>query len=614
MIDNYQFAELFWSYVIQRIPIEKFQQKTKIYWGHSEKLGATNGTFIEYSNYVEWFIRNVPSIPTTLHICQSANQIFPDTKQMKDLGGNYLPFLSIPLPSDRIDWQQIFHFQTKLSISDYCHLLRKIHDDERNFRDNLDRIQMIYSSILIDILSYTDYQTNFVKSQRSILYLLSEDNQWKLAEELYLYLDDHSTSNQLNEILPCLKMDFNNRKHPNLVKFAQLFGIAQMTINDLKFDEKTSVPAEQFRKKLIEILPFMKKWLTKLAFSSNILLSIDEQEVQFLELDEIKFYFKEKIIQEKNVYFDEINRKFYLTRPWNSETTFIDLPNKLCQLFHIEGFEDKIRFLLRADREEIVKHFQRLSIQLPIEIQTTNLPVKKEQTIVDKTPTSDNSRENIESPKTIINPSCKTSSIVQSMSLHHIDHGNLFLDEDFHWILSLYIGWIHACFNKFSINQYIEIIDLSQINLSHFKPLHTSGRYEENDHSKHRSTGYLGEWIVYQYLQAKYPSQTNSIFLKWENENGESNRPYDITLIENRKNHYIEVKSTKKPDEDSFHVSINQIEAICEYRQYYHIYFVNISNKKLIILKNVRHCLEQENLSCSLTIRSQLTNKITETN
>jgi hypothetical protein len=115
--------------------------------------------------------------------------------------------------------------------------------------------------------------------------------------------------------------------------------------------------------------------------------------------------------------------------------------------------------------------------------------------------------------------------------------------------------------------------------------------------------------MVYQYLQKKYSSQRNSISIKWENENDESNLSYDILLTKNRNKHYIEVKSTRINNENSFQLSINQIEAILQYRQYYHIYRVYTEKKKLIILNNVQQCLEKQHLYCFFTINSQLLNK-----
>ncbi|CAF3334307.1 unnamed protein product [Rotaria sp. Silwood2] len=166
-------------------------------------------------------------------------------------------FPSISLPQDKIIWHSIFNFKTKLSGNDYFDLLEKIRLDERNLKDNLDRIQMIYYHILKEIYFWSSNERKTMKTQAKSFYLLTENDQWKLANDLYLYME------------------------------------------------------------------------------------------------------------ETNVYFDNKYKQLYVRRPWDSETTFIDLPNKLCQLLNIRGFEKNIRFLLKGTIEEIQKHFTTNSIEIP---------------------------------------------------------------------------------------------------------------------------------------------------------------------------------------------------------------------------------------------------------
>jgi hypothetical protein len=67
-----------------------------------------------------------------------------------------------------------------------------------------------------------------------------------------------------------------------------------------------------------------------------------QQEIVFIESDCLQLYYNTKLVQEINVYFITMHQQFYLIRPWHSETTFIDLPNKLCQLLNIQGFEREL--------------------------------------------------------------------------------------------------------------------------------------------------------------------------------------------------------------------------------------------------------------------------------
>jgi hypothetical protein len=121
-------------------------------------------------------------------------------------------------------------------------------------------------------------------------------------------------------------------------------------------------------------------------------------------------------------------------------------------------------------------------------------------------------------------------------------------------------------------------------------------------------TGRIGEQVVYEYLSYEYRHQSNSVSIKWENDEVESHLPYDILLTKNGKKHYIEVKSTRTNNKNSFQLSINQIEAILKYKEYYFIYRVYLKENKLIILDNVRWRLKSKQ---QLTLATVLTIELT---
>jgi hypothetical protein len=340
----------------------------RVYWGHSDKRGATDGTLIDNSAYVNWFVKNMKCIPTNTKTCELSNNIFTDNKELKELCGKYMYFPSILLPQEKTNWHEIFNFKTKLSINDYFDLLEKIRQDGKNLKDNLDRIQMIYSHILKEIYYWSSDQRKAAKAQVKSQYLLTENDQWKLASDLYLYMEGTGANNNLNDAIPCLKLDYKNRNSLHLPQFLELFNIKQIRMNDLKLADKQSSPAEYFRRKLIEISPFLKKWLKHSSVTSDIISSIDrkiQQENDFIESSCLELYYNQKFVEKTNVYFDSRNKQLYVTRPWDSETTFINLPNKLCQLLNIQRFEDKLRFLLKGTIEEIKKHFTTNSIEIP---------------------------------------------------------------------------------------------------------------------------------------------------------------------------------------------------------------------------------------------------------
>ena len=97
-LNNYEFAKFFWTYVMKNIKPEVFKQSVKVYWGHANRRGATDGTSINDAEYIYWFIKNTKCIPTTGRTCESLSEILTDRTELKDLCGKYMPFPSIGFP------------------------------------------------------------------------------------------------------------------------------------------------------------------------------------------------------------------------------------------------------------------------------------------------------------------------------------------------------------------------------------------------------------------------------------------------------------------------------------------------------------------------------------
>ena len=381
-VDNYEFAKVFWSFVIKSLQPNDLKQNTRVYWR------STYGTELPNTDYCQWFARNLACLPTTLNACQPSSTIFAETKEIKDLCGVYVPFCSIALPQNS-SWMNFFQFKTELSLHDCCHLLEKIREDEKFLEENQDRIQMIYSCLLKRIGLLTPKEYSCLREQKKPLHFLSENNQWRLTNELYYYLENDGLGSHLNDAIPSLKLDYRNKMHPQLIPFLQFFAIKQIKINDLKLVDHQSENATQFKEKLIQISPFIKTWLKTTAFTSNTILSIDrilQEEIDFIESNCLELVYHDSLVQETSVYFDTMHQQFYVCRPWNSETTMMDLPRKLCQLLHIEGFEEKLRFLLKASVQEVTQHFRKNSIETP----------KKEDIVVlNRLPRAGQSRQRI---------------------------------------------------------------------------------------------------------------------------------------------------------------------------------------------------------------------------
>ncbi|CAF0984392.1 unnamed protein product [Adineta ricciae] len=627
-LDNYVFANFFWPYVTKNIQAEILTKKITIYWGHSNKPGAIVGTLQDNADYISWFVNNVECIPTTATTCELASNVLVDSKELTDLCSKYMKFTSLSLPKEKIHWQKIFNFKSKLSVIDYFDLLDSIRSDENNLNENLDRVQNVYSHILKEMYYWSSDERQQAKRRAKSSYLLTENMQWKLASDIYLYMEDSRANNGLNDAIPCLQLDSKNRNNLHLKEFLYLFNIKQIKMNDLKLVDAKSSPAEHFRRKLIEISPFLKKWLQVSAVSADAICTIDrkiQQEYAFIESDSLQLFYHQNFVRQTNVYFDSKHKQLYVTRPWDSETTFIDLPNKLCLLLNIQDFDKNLRFLLKGTIEEIRKHFTSNDVEIPTEkdiIILESLP-KTDSVIQTKVPlaaeTSNSNKpsrsvknkqtKSIQSKETLSTTnSLKSTNPIPTVSYPFPFHG--FMQVPAQLPLE-YAGPPTGMWRKptTSILDHIQLVDISSVanstpGLFHSIP-NITGECDELD----LYTGRVGEEMVYQYLLNEHRDHSSSVNVKWLNEIGESHLPYDIVLQKNGKTSYIEVKTTRTYNRHTFPLSINQIETFLKLRENYFIYRVYMDEKKFVILDNIRwRLMQKEHLACLLQILPSLPN------
>jgi hypothetical protein len=122
--------------------------------------------------------------------------------------------------------------------------------------------------------------------------------------------------------------------------------------------------------------------------------------------------------------------------------------------------------------------------------------------------------------------------------------------------------------------------------------------------------GRRGEELVYNYLQWKYPDRK----IEWINQHSESGQPFDIRMTcketKNQAN-LIEVKTTGSSTQNTFQISIGEVECLIENQNNYHIYRVYYnSNDELsstiTILSQIKYNLQQKQLALSMTIPLQI--------
>ena len=121
-------------------------------------------------------------------------------------------------------------------------------------------------------------------------------------------------------------------------------------------------------------------------------------------------------------------------------------------------------------------------------------------------------------------------------------------------------------------------------------------------------TGRQGEEFVFQYLKWKHPNEN----VAWINEKTESGGPYDIHMIvksEDNREEFIEVKTTRSIDQNTFPVSIGEVEYLLKHPLNYSIYRVYYADNKtsstITVINKIKDNLQLKHLKLSMTVVSK---------
>ncbi|CAF1111046.1 unnamed protein product [Didymodactylos carnosus] len=157
----------------------------------------------------------------------------------------------------------------KLGYFQRIHLYDEYKPFPLEFFNMINQTFLNLTELHIAPLGPTSEEQRLVREQSKTLYLLTENNQWKLGSALFVYMESDSENSSFNHTIPCLKLDFANKNHPKLNQLLELMNVKHLRMNDLSLVDKEPLHAEGFRMKLIQIPPYIKKWLNEIKFQSD---------------------------------------------------------------------------------------------------------------------------------------------------------------------------------------------------------------------------------------------------------------------------------------------------------------------------------------------------------
>lgn len=362
---DYKFALRFWGDILENFMLSEITESATAYWGYSGMSGKSSGNRVQ--NYMIWYINSQDCIPTKMQDCRKTSDVFLNDESLIKLVDNYLPvFDGLELSPD---WKSFFQFKSQLALSDYLELLSNIVNDAteegRIKLKNKERIQEVYNLLLDQTINWSDEDIAQVQEWAKNIMLPDKYGFLHTIDDLRYYANGDTSifQDEFNFIF----LNLSNRKHSYIENFLTILGIEIFKQENFSlFYNEDDKFVSSLKNKLKTISPYLEKWILSVeqTGADSIIANFYEKikKLEIYEAPELKIIYNswEKIVQ-----FHLKDDVLYVTSPWNSNVSLMNLPDKLCYYLGIKGFENELHFLLRSEEYEIQQHFKQEQIELP---------------------------------------------------------------------------------------------------------------------------------------------------------------------------------------------------------------------------------------------------------
>lgn len=362
--NNIKFSIALWKDFIDNNEPSQIETSSTAFWGNGGMPGRTTGNQVQ--NYIPWYIKNIPCIPTTQGSCSKSSDIFLNTKEIKDIGGNYLPiFEGVELNAD---WRAFFNFKTKLELTDYLSILNEISLETNE--NNTSKVYTIYKFLLDGCMNWGEEEIQTVKTWGASNKLLNTDNKFIECKSLKSFIDGNEAIFQ--EQFSFIDLHPENKQHPSLEQFLGYLGIQILRQSNFNLIPVDVSECSELKNHLINILPYFKIWVKHDKSNIKTLRALENLQLNISQLNinhaiELQIRYEDlDFTKNTNVHLDD--EKLYVTKPWNSNSVLMTLPTQLCRFLSLQGQDKKLDFLLRSTIAEIQNYFSQENIHIPEDV------------------------------------------------------------------------------------------------------------------------------------------------------------------------------------------------------------------------------------------------------
>lgn len=375
---GYDFSIKFWSDVIDKKIPANLIEKTTIFWGYPGYSGRSSGN--KAKNYIEWFIKNKNCIPTTQKVCLPTKDVFINEESIQAVAGQYLPVFDGEALSSK--WKSFFQFKTQLELTDYLEVLRQISLDpnSKNQIKNESRkqVDLIFKYLLDSFTNWGEEEQQVIKDWAAINSLADLNGDFQACATLKYYIDGNS--NIFQGAYSFIYLGTSNRNHLKVENLLQLLNVEIFSQSHFEVKLENKQPATTFISKLKNVLPFWAKWMEREVQGGfeqqKIELETKLEQLQIFQANSLSITYGESF--EKPVSSHLSGSFLFILNKWESATVMLDLPDKLITYFNAKGYRKELEFLLKADTDEIIEHFNREGIELPPKDESVNDIQKRE--------------------------------------------------------------------------------------------------------------------------------------------------------------------------------------------------------------------------------------------
>lgn len=200
---DFNLSKLIWSYVMSQ-PIELNRSNDYIYGSTGcdyYKSGYLCDKSPEHDylgmNFLPWIIKNHQTFPASTGEMLMAKDLYKNTPLIKELFGEYLPFIDINCEIDST-WNDFLPFKTIPSLEDCLTLLTNIAKDNSKIDANKQRISKIYQYI-VDYFNIDSAENiHIIKEWSETGKILSREGKFSVPAELcHISLDGFSDNQRV---------------------------------------------------------------------------------------------------------------------------------------------------------------------------------------------------------------------------------------------------------------------------------------------------------------------------------------------------------------------------------------------------------------------------------